>query len=153
MPVTQWYNCIHVYVMHGEMDTYLIVVEHVNGAEELILLQDAVVVGVDGGKDLEGINGLRRGDGPLGILGGSEGATRSASCCLLGAPAAFLATAEREARLTRRGVWRIMVALIEAVDVGVRSFGFVRLKVGELRTFSMPDSRTPDIHVKDTANK
>ena len=62
--------------MHGEMDTYLIVIEHVNGAEELILLQDAVVVGVDGGKDLEGINGLRRGDGPLGILGGSEEAKR-----------------------------------------------------------------------------
>ena len=67
-----------MYVMHGEMDTYLIVVEHINGAEELILLQDAVVVGVDGGKDLEGIDVLlaeRRGDGSLGVLS-SEGAKR-----------------------------------------------------------------------------
>ena len=82
---------------------------------------------------------MTSGEETVRLASSDEAKERSASCCLLGAPAAFLATAEREARLTRRGVWRIMVALIEAVDVGVRSFGFVRLKVGELRTFSMPD--------------
>ena len=56
-------------IRHG---TYLIVVQHVNGTEELILLQDAVVVGIDGSEDVERVNiflGERRGYSPFGFGG------------------------------------------------------------------------------------
>ena len=56
-------------IRHG---TYLIVVQHVNGTKELILLQNTVVVSINGSKDVERVNvllGERRGHCPLGLRG------------------------------------------------------------------------------------
>ena len=56
-------------IRHG---TYLIVVQHVNGTKELILLQNTVVVSINGSKDVERVNvllGERRGHRTLGFRG------------------------------------------------------------------------------------
>ena len=128
------------------MDTYLIVVEHVNGAEELILLQDAVVVGVDGGKDLEGIDGLRRGDGPLGILGGSEGAKRQLLLARGAGGVSGHDGARGEVDKARSLADHGCFGLIEAVDVGVRSFGFVGWRLASFGLFNA--GKIPQINDK-----
>ena len=94
--------------------TYLIVVQHINGTEEFILLQNTIVVSINGSKDVERVNVLLANGEDIERLASvdawAESAkARRASCCLLSAFLAVAAT-EREARLTRRGVWRIMVA-------------------------------------------